>query len=247
MPGADLLPAARGAVGTARDRLLGRGGARRPAAVPARAAAPAAPTSTGAPRSGCATRPRRRPSRCRGACASACSWPGPPTARRRSTSRAPRSWWPPRPAPAPAPQLVLRGAGRRRGAGGVAPAAVRGGGARRRAGAAVRAARRRHAGRPARAPARRSAAGRRLHGAHRGGAPASSNGRAWPSDFEALFDEIAARRHGDGRPDVQRRLAQRDFIHVDLHMHTDHSPDCATPVPTRCSRRPRGWGSARSP
>jgi glycosyltransferase involved in cell wall biosynthesis len=51
-------------------------------------------------------------------------------------------------------------------------------------------------------------------------------------DFEALYDEIAARRHGDGRPDVQRRLAQRDFIHVDLHMHTDHSPDCATPVPT---------------
>ena len=51
-------------------------------------------------------------------------------------------------------------------------------------------------------------------------------------DFEALFDEIAARRHGDGRPDVHRRLAQRDFIHVDLHMHTDHSPDCATSVPT---------------
>jgi predicted metal-dependent phosphoesterase TrpH/glycosyltransferase involved in cell wall biosynthesis len=50
--------------------------------------------------------------------------------------------------------------------------------------------------------------------------------------FEALFDEIAARRHGDGRPDVQQRLARRGFIHVDLHMHTDHSPDCATPVPT---------------
>jgi hypothetical protein len=50
--------------------------------------------------------------------------------------------------------------------------------------------------------------------------------------FEALFDEIAARRHGNGRPDVHRRLARRDFIHVDLHMHTDHSPDCATPVPT---------------
>jgi predicted metal-dependent phosphoesterase TrpH/glycosyltransferase involved in cell wall biosynthesis len=50
--------------------------------------------------------------------------------------------------------------------------------------------------------------------------------------FEALFDEIAARRHGDGRADVQQRLARRDFIHVDLHMHTDHSPDCATPVTT---------------
>jgi glycosyltransferase involved in cell wall biosynthesis len=51
-------------------------------------------------------------------------------------------------------------------------------------------------------------------------------------EYEAMFDEIAARRHGDGRPDVQRRLASRDFIHVDLHMHTDHSPDCATSVPT---------------
>jgi predicted metal-dependent phosphoesterase TrpH len=50
--------------------------------------------------------------------------------------------------------------------------------------------------------------------------------------FEALFDEIAGRRHGNGRADVQQRLARRDFIHVDLHMHTDHSPDCATPVPT---------------
>jgi glycosyltransferase involved in cell wall biosynthesis len=51
-------------------------------------------------------------------------------------------------------------------------------------------------------------------------------------EFEALFDEIAARRHRNGRPDVQRRLAERDYIHVDLHMHTDHSPDCATPVDT---------------
>jgi predicted metal-dependent phosphoesterase TrpH/glycosyltransferase involved in cell wall biosynthesis len=51
-------------------------------------------------------------------------------------------------------------------------------------------------------------------------------------EFEELFDEIAARRHGNGRPHVQRRLAERDYIHVDLHMHTDHSPDCATPVGT---------------
>ena len=50
------------------------------------------------------------------------------------------------------------------------------------------------------------------------------------SEFEALFEEIAARRHGNGRPHVQQRLQERDYIHVDLHMHTDHSPDCATPV-----------------
>ena len=50
--------------------------------------------------------------------------------------------------------------------------------------------------------------------------------------FEALFEEIAARRHGNGSATVQKRLAERPFIHVDLHMHTDHSPDCATPVDT---------------
>jgi glycosyltransferase involved in cell wall biosynthesis len=50
-------------------------------------------------------------------------------------------------------------------------------------------------------------------------------------EFEQLFHEIAARRHApDGKAAVRKRLAERDFIHVDLHMHTDHSPDCATPV-----------------
>jgi glycosyltransferase involved in cell wall biosynthesis len=50
-------------------------------------------------------------------------------------------------------------------------------------------------------------------------------------EFDLLYREIAARRHDqDGRPAVKNRLASRDFIHVDLHMHTDHSPDCATPV-----------------
>jgi predicted metal-dependent phosphoesterase TrpH/glycosyltransferase involved in cell wall biosynthesis len=51
-------------------------------------------------------------------------------------------------------------------------------------------------------------------------------------EFEELFEEIAARRHTGGQPHVQRRLAERDYVHVDLHMHTDHSPDCATPVDT---------------
>ncbi|HEX2126990.1 MAG TPA: glycosyltransferase [Thermoleophilaceae bacterium] len=52
-------------------------------------------------------------------------------------------------------------------------------------------------------------------------------------EFEALFERIAARRHpADGGPQLRKRLRERDFIHVDLHMHTDHSPDCATPVDT---------------
>jgi glycosyltransferase involved in cell wall biosynthesis len=52
-------------------------------------------------------------------------------------------------------------------------------------------------------------------------------------DFEAIYATAAARRHDPaGRPELRRRLAGRDFVHVDLHMHTDHSSDCATPVET---------------
>jgi predicted metal-dependent phosphoesterase TrpH/glycosyltransferase involved in cell wall biosynthesis len=55
--------------------------------------------------------------------------------------------------------------------------------------------------------------------------------RAVAERFEALYAEVAARRHpprGDGA--LHARLAARPLIDVDLHMHTDHSPDCATPV-----------------
>ncbi len=52
-------------------------------------------------------------------------------------------------------------------------------------------------------------------------------------DYEELYERIAARRHdGSGDARVRHRLGTRDFVHVDLHMHTDHSPDCATPVDT---------------
>jgi glycosyltransferase involved in cell wall biosynthesis len=51
--------------------------------------------------------------------------------------------------------------------------------------------------------------------------------------FEDLYAEVAGRRHSpDGRPEIRRRLVERDFVQVDLHMHTDHSPDCATSVDT---------------
>jgi predicted metal-dependent phosphoesterase TrpH/glycosyltransferase involved in cell wall biosynthesis len=52
-------------------------------------------------------------------------------------------------------------------------------------------------------------------------------------EFEAVYRRVAGRRHPeDGRASapVRKRLAGRGFIHVDLHMHTDHSHDCATPV-----------------
>jgi len=51
--------------------------------------------------------------------------------------------------------------------------------------------------------------------------------------FEDLYRTVAARRHDTvGKPAVRKRLTRRDFIDVDLHMHTDHSPDCATPAAT---------------
>jgi hypothetical protein len=48
---------------------------------------------------------------------------------------------------------------------------------------------------------------------------------------ERLYADLAARRH-DGRddPELRAQLAHRPLIDVDLHMHTDHSHDCATPV-----------------
>jgi glycosyltransferase involved in cell wall biosynthesis len=50
-------------------------------------------------------------------------------------------------------------------------------------------------------------------------------------ELEAIYEELAARRHpANGDAAVRRRLAKRPLIDVDLHMHTDHSHDCATPV-----------------
>jgi glycosyltransferase involved in cell wall biosynthesis len=63
---------------------------------------------------------------------------------------------------------------------------------------------------------------------------ASGEGRSWSEvtdDVEAIYRRLVGRRHDPaGNPEVRRRLEGRDHIHCDLHMHTDHSPDCATPV-----------------
>jgi glycosyltransferase involved in cell wall biosynthesis len=49
--------------------------------------------------------------------------------------------------------------------------------------------------------------------------------------FEQLYADVAARRKPlDGSVTLAKRLRERPLIDVDLHMHTDHSPDCATPV-----------------
>ena len=50
-------------------------------------------------------------------------------------------------------------------------------------------------------------------------------------EIEALYGRVAARRHdGRGNGALHQHLEGRPLIDVDLHMHTDHSGDCATPV-----------------
>lgn len=64
-------------------------------------------------------------------------------------------------------------------------------------------------------------------------------------ELEAIYTELAARRHderGDRR--LSTRLRSRPLIDVDLHMHTDHSYDCATPVEVLLAEaRSRGLGA----
>jgi predicted metal-dependent phosphoesterase TrpH len=50
-------------------------------------------------------------------------------------------------------------------------------------------------------------------------------------ELEEVYASLAARRHPlVGNPQLGARLRARPRIDVDLHMHTDHSHDCATPV-----------------
>ena len=72
--------------------------------------------------------------------------------------------------------------------------------------------------------------------------------RPWSAvadDVEALYAEIAARRKDPrGEPLIRRRLEKRPLIDVDLHMHTDHSHDCATPVEVlMATAREKGLGA----
>jgi hypothetical protein len=62
--------------------------------------------------------------------------------------------------------------------------------------------------------------------------------------YDELYARIAARRHTGGNGALRKRLAARKLIHVDLHMHTDHSHDCATPVPRLLeTAKERGLGA----
>jgi hypothetical protein len=64
-------------------------------------------------------------------------------------------------------------------------------------------------------------------------------------EFEAVYRGLLRRRHAaGGDPELRERLAARPLIEVDLHMHTDHSGDCATPVDVLLqTARDRGLGA----
>jgi predicted metal-dependent phosphoesterase TrpH len=71
------------------------------------------------------------------------------------------------------------------------------------------------------------------------------DGEHAPDEIEEIYRALAARRHPtEGEPSLRRRLSRRPLIDVDLHMHTDHSPDCATPVEVLlASARTQGLGA----
>jgi predicted metal-dependent phosphoesterase TrpH/glycosyltransferase involved in cell wall biosynthesis len=64
-------------------------------------------------------------------------------------------------------------------------------------------------------------------------------------ELEDIYGELVSRRHdGRGQPRLRQALRRRSLIDVDLHMHTDHSYDCATPVEVLLAEaRGRGLGA----
>jgi glycosyltransferase involved in cell wall biosynthesis len=87
-----------------------------------------------------------------------------------------------------------------------------------------------------------------LRGRMRKRAAAAGETYSWArvaGELEHVYGELVARRH-DGRDNrqVRARLRSKPLIDVDLHMHTDHSYDCATPVEVLLAEaRTRGLGA----
>ncbi len=81
-----------------------------------------------------------------------------------------------------------------------------------------------------------------------GGARELRERLAWTrvvDELEDVYRGLVARRH-DGRGDrkLRAQVARRQLIDVDLHMHTDHSNDCATPVEVLlATAKARGLGA----
>jgi predicted metal-dependent phosphoesterase TrpH len=64
-------------------------------------------------------------------------------------------------------------------------------------------------------------------------------------ELEAIYRRLLDRRHpAGGDAEIRERISERPLIEVDLHMHTDHSGDCATPVDVLIhTARDRGLGA----
>ena len=64
-------------------------------------------------------------------------------------------------------------------------------------------------------------------------------------DLEQIYTRLCSRRHDpSGSAAVRKRISARPTIDCDLHMHTDHSNDCATPVEVLLeTARDRGMGA----
>ena len=64
-------------------------------------------------------------------------------------------------------------------------------------------------------------------------------------ELEQVYTALVGRRHDTrANPVLRAALASRQLIDVDLHMHTDHSYDCATPVEVLLAQaRARGLGA----
>ncbi|HWT89898.1 MAG TPA: PHP domain-containing protein, partial [Solirubrobacterales bacterium] len=81
-----------------------------------------------------------------------------------------------------------------------------------------------------------------------GAAADGGEGADWgriADELEAIYRRLLARRHDpEGDPEVRERISSRPLIEDDLHMHTDHSGDCATPVDVLLqTARDRGLGA----
>jgi len=64
-------------------------------------------------------------------------------------------------------------------------------------------------------------------------------------ELEQVYGGLTARRHDtSANEQIRTRLRERRMIDVDLHMHTDHSYDCATPVEVLLAEaKSRGLGA----
>ena len=80
------------------------------------------------------------------------------------------------------------------------------------------------------------------------GVSAARDGLSWErvaDETEAIYAGLAARRRSQpADSELRKRLRKRPLIDVDLHMHTDHSHDCVTPVDVLlATARERGLGA----